>query len=345
MKQVAEYAGVSTATVARVLHNNGYVSDEAREKVEMVIRNTGYQLNTVAQSLRQQRTYTIAHILESTTPNPFFVHVSLGARQMAKHHNYHVLDYNVQHDSQFERQAVETFISRRVDAILFTTALDPQNVQLAIDSGIPVIQVEKPRVKHVDTIFVDNYCGVTQAIEHLIALGHQRIAFIGVEPGTIPGMAGYTDQERYSAYVDTLQTHKIELNNDYVAFGDIYLESDIASVGSGKELAHRLLGLPNPPSAIFVASDNAASGVMQAIYEHRLRVPDDISVIGFDDTYAPYLSPPLTTVKMPMIALGESAVEVAIQRIESSDESQNNKPISITLSTELIVRQSTGSVK
>lgn len=344
MKQVAESAGVSTATVARVIHKNGYVSDEARDKVLEAIRATGYQLNTIAQSLRQQKTYTIAHILESTAPNPFYVHVSLGARAMAQHHNYHVLDYNVQHDPISEKKAVETFISRRVDAILFTTALNPENVQLAIEAGIPVVQVEKPRIERVDTVIVDNYTGAQKAVQHLIDLGHRHIAYIGFDPSKEPSLAGYTDRERFAAYSDTLLANGIPVEEKLIGFGEIYSAVDTVSVGNGREIAHHLLTLAEPPTAIFLSSDNAAAGAMQAIYELGLKVPDDVSVIGFDDTYASYLSPPLTAVKMPMIELGETAVKIALERI-NMDSSIKKEPIIVKLKTDLIVRESTGVVR
>lgn len=339
MKQVAEHAGVSTATVARVLHNKGYVSEDSRVKVLEAIKDTGYQLNTIAQSLRQQKTHTIAHILESTAPNPFYVHVSLGARAMAQHHNYHVLDYNVQHDAIREKSAVEAFISRRVDAIIFTTPIDKTNVQLAIDAGIPTIQVERPRLAGADSILVDNYCGSMQAMEHLIELGHYRIGYVGSEPNTDPSIAGYPDRERYQAYVDTLEKHNIPILENLVAFGEIYAQDQTVSVGMGRQLAKNLIEQVNSPTAIFVSSDNAACGVMQAIYELGLRVPDDISIISFDDTYSSYLSPALTTVRMPMVELGENAVKIALERIESEVEQPTTKVI--TLKTELVMREST----
>ncbi len=342
MKQVAELASVSTATVARVLHENGYVSDYAREKVLEAISATGYQLNTVAQSLRQQKTHTIAHILESTAPNPFYVHVALGARAMAQQYNYHVLDYNVQHDPQFEKAAVESFISRRVCAIIFTTPIDEENVQLALDAGIPTVQVERPRLAEVDSILVDNYFGSVQAIEHLIEYGHHHIAYLGSYPDTDPSIAGYPDRERYQAYVDTLNKKDLPVLDQFVAFGEIYSQDQTVSVGRGRELTLGLLNQPVPPTAIFISSDNAACGAMQAIYESGLRVPDDISVVSYDDTYASYLSPALTTVRMPMMELGEQAVRVALERIEENETMEPTKII--TLKTELIIRNSTKRV-
>jgi len=338
MKQVAEHAGVSTATVARFIHKRGYISAEAEQKVMEAIQATGYQLNAIAQSLRQQHTNTIAHILESAVPNPFFIHVSLGAKAMAHEHHYHMLEYNVQHDPVIEQKAVEAFISRRVDAILFTTPINADNVHLAQTSGIPVVQVEKPCLAGTDAVLVDNYSGVRAAMDHLLALGHRRIAFSGVDPASPLKKKDYSIRERYGGYVDALVENGIDRCPEWVTFGESYSSEDTVSVGCGWDSANHLLALDTPPTAIFAAGDNIAAGVMQAIHAHGLRVPDDISVIGFDDTYSPYLAPPLTTVRMPMQELGREAIRMVLQRISQVDALP---PQTVTLKTQLVVRQST----
>lgn len=342
MKEVAAKAGVSTATVARYIHQNGYISVDAEKRVKAAIAETGYQLNIIAQSLRQQRTHTIAHILESATPNPFFMHVSVGAKAMADENDYHILEYNVQHNPVLERKAVEMFISRRVDAIMFTTPIDENNVALAKSSNIPVVQIEKPFTNNTDAILVDNYTGARAAIQHLIDLGHQRIAYIGIEPNPTDNKTQYSDLERFAGYRETLADSGYFIDDKFMAFGDGYSFTEMLSVGSGFELADRLLSLESPPTAIFAAGDNFAAGVMQAIYKHGLRVPYDISVIGFDDTYSAYLAPPLTTVKMPMQAMGREGVRLAIEQIEHQHNGHGTRsPQTCKLKTELIIREST----
>ena len=341
MKQVAAKAGVSTATVARYIHKNGYISHDAEQRVRSAIQSTGYQINTIAQSLRRQRTCTIAHILESAMPNPFFIHVALGAKTEAHDKDYQIIEYNVQHDPAIEKKAVEMFISRRVDAILFTTPLDPDNVSLAQSSGIPIVQIEKPCIDNTDSILIDNYVGAQSAMRHLIELGHRRIAYIGVDPTT--EQAHYSDRERFGAYADTLQANHIPLDSDLIAYGEIYSSTDIVSVGIGAESTDRFLDRPEIPTAIFAAGDNLAAGVMQSIHKHGLRVPEDISVIGFDDTYSPYLAPPLTTVKMPMQMMGREGVRLALEHIHH--ESESRSPQIVTLKTELVIRQSTAEPK
>ena len=143
LKDVANRAGVSTATVARVIHDNGYVAVATRERVEYAIEETGYQMNVLAQSLRRQRTRVLGNLLFGMHPNPFYARIALGTEQFAQQHGYSILDFSVQGDVERERIGVETLIRRQVDAILFITPASAVNVQLAVDAGVPVVQVER----------------------------------------------------------------------------------------------------------------------------------------------------------------------------------------------------------
>ena len=156
LKDVAHEAHVSTATVARVLHGRGFVSKEARKQVDEAIQKTGYRLNFLAQSLRQQRTKTIGHLLTSISPNPFFAGVELGVENEAIQNGYSVLIWNVFEDPKREVLGVETFVQRQVDAIIFTTPIDPKNVETALSAQIPVIQVERPTKVQSHKVLVDN---------------------------------------------------------------------------------------------------------------------------------------------------------------------------------------------
>lgn len=168
MKDVASAARVSTATVGRVLHSRGYVSPEAKERVNAAIKGTGFRLNLVAQSLRRSRSMTLGLLLTTIVPNPFFPGIELGIEQEAMQHDYNVLIWNALSDSVRERQGVEIFIRRQMDAIIFATPQDPQNVLLAKQAGIPVIQVERPTHINTHRVLVDNYVGAVSAMEHLI---------------------------------------------------------------------------------------------------------------------------------------------------------------------------------
>jgi DNA-binding LacI/PurR family transcriptional regulator len=337
LKDVAALAGVSTATVARVIHDNGYVSEESKQRVRKALKSTHYSLNTIAQSLRQQRTNVIGHILQSTVPNPFFMQVALGVESYAREYGFNVLTYNVQNNPDIEQEAVKTFVARRVDAILFTVPVSAKNVQTAQDAGVPVVQIERPKTTEANRVMVDNYTGAVQAMEYLITLGHQRIAFIGESWQNDNPLHHYVEVERLSAYRDTLMRYGIAVQEELIALGQYYKLDNGGSMGDGGQLMEKILRIQPHPTAILAGSDITASGILQTVYRHGLRVPHDISIIGFDDTLATFLAPPLTTVSLPMREMGRKAVEIVINQMNSGDNTIHVPK----LSTQLIIREST----
>src|ERR687893_2457300 len=144
LRDVAARAGVSTSTVARVLHNNGYVAEETRARVEAAMQEGGFRLNAVASGLKRRRTTTIGTLLHETLPNPFFAEVALGIEQGASELGHHVLVYNARGSAAHERRGVEALLSQQVEAIIFAKPVDRDNVALAHAAGIAVVEVEKP---------------------------------------------------------------------------------------------------------------------------------------------------------------------------------------------------------
>jgi DNA-binding LacI/PurR family transcriptional regulator len=338
IKTVAERAGLSTATVARVLHNNGYVAEATREKVMQAVNETGYQINSIARSLKRSRSNVIGHLLQSTVPNPFFIKVARGVEEYAQSQGYTTLTYNVQGDAGAERMGVETFLGWRVDAFIFTTPLAAENVDRALSGGAPVIQVERPRSDKGISLTVDNASGAREAMQHLLSLGHRRIAYVGQRPGSQNNVyADYVEEERFGAYRDALKATG-SLDEKLVAFGEAYRLSDQDAHGLGYLSMNAWLDAGARPTAVFASSDMLAAGVLQAIHEHGLQVPRDISVIGFDDTLAPFLTPELTTVYLPAHELGVAAAKLALDHL--SGTSGIASP-SQTFTTRMILRAST----
>ncbi len=344
LKDVAQIAGVSTATVARVLHKQGYIAEETRTRVEGALQQTGYQLNIVAQGLRTQSTMSIGHLLRSISPNPFFAGVALGAEQEALKYGWSIVAVNVQNDARRERLGVETLIQRRVDAILFTTPVDEANIRLALDAGLIVVQVERPTSVLTHEVTVDNYVGSVAAMEHLLALGHRRIAYIGENPQAGTLRCRVVEKERFSGYKDTLDAHGIAIEEDLIAFGQYFSSTENSFMSDGYTYMQQFLQRRRRPTAVFAASDVLAAGVLQALYESHLRVPDDISVVGFDNTYAPYLSPPLTTVEQPMNEIGKQAVRLVLDNLQTKTDDTAPLYQQVRLATRLIINVSTGSV-
>lgn len=346
LKDVARLAGVSTATVARVLHNNGYVAQATRRAVEAAVAESGYQLNAVAQGLRTRRTYTIGHVLHRIAPNPFFAGVALGAQEEADRRNCGLLVVNTQGKADRERMGVETLIRRRVDAIIFTTWVDAANVQRAAATGIPVVQVERFAEVETHRVTVDNEIGAREATDHLLQLGHRRIGFIGVSPDpvahpnpgvTIPLAHRRIERQRLAGYLAALEEHGVPARE-----GLIDLDGTYYALEHARATVRRWLAWPaaERPTAIFATSDMLAAGVLQELYARRLRVPDDCSVVGFDDTYAPYLTPPLTTVEQPTQEIGRAAAALALATLDHAAGADH--PRTERLASRLVIRASTG---
>lgn len=344
--QVAERAGVSIATVSRVLRNNGYVAPQTRKRVEEAMRTTGFRVNAVAQGLRSQRTFTIGHLMQSIAFNLFFAQIALGVEREARRHGYSVFLFNVNDNAKFEAEGLNRLIEHRVDAIIFTTAVAAKNVATAVATGIPVVQVERYTPVATHMVRVDNYAGSAEATQHLVDLGHTDIAFIGVDPAQGTSDTGYpghreVEEQRMAGFTETMARCHLPVQQNMIRICRSYGgdNSTLASM-EAYEAARSLLAERPRPTAIFATFDIFAAGALQAIYEAGLRVPADISVVGFDNTYAPYLAPQLTTVVQPMLEIGHTAARIVIETLAHEEP-----PLSLrteTLSTSLLVRASTG---
>ena len=318
LKDVAGVANVATATVARVLKNSGYVAADTRERVLSAVQVTGYRVNSLAQSLKRNRSYIIGHLLKATVPNPFYVEVARGAEEHSLSRGYTVLTYNTHDNIGAERRAIDTFLDWRADALIFSTPVDAGNVEYAASQGVPLAQVERPRTLVGHTIVVRNYDSAVEAMRHLVDLGHRRIAYVGARllPDTGPAaIYGYVERERFGAFRDVMQ-HVGSFSDDLVRFGDAYTVDVPTAQGHGYDATRTLLSRRKRPTAIMASNDILAAGALQAIHEAGLRVPDDVSVIGFDDTLATFLTPLLTTIRLPARVLGGIAARLVIDEIE-----------------------------
>ncbi|HTW10174.1 MAG TPA: LacI family DNA-binding transcriptional regulator [Acidimicrobiales bacterium] len=344
LKDVASRAGVSIATVGRVLHQNGYVSPSTKRRVDKAIRDTGYRLNAVAQGLRRKRTITMGLVLHGIMPNPFFAEVAMGAENAAVEQGFKVLIFNARGEASRERDGVETFLTQRVDAIIFTAALQRDSVQAALDAGISVVEIGRQLCESSGSVVADNYQGATRAMAYLLELGHERIGYIG-EPYTFLSASGDAQvdrivAERFDAYRDSLSGAGLALNEDYIVLGAYPRErGGWGSVETGARYMAQLLKQSCELTAVFTASDLLAAGALQTLYEQEVRVPRDISLVGFDDTYARHLAPPLTTVRQPMFEMGLRAASLAIDLITDGTP----LPRTERCATELVVRESTAA--
>ncbi|WP_295080464.1 LacI family DNA-binding transcriptional regulator [Tabrizicola sp.] len=341
LKDVAGAAGVTTTTVARVLKESGYVAESTKARVLEAVATTGYRPNSLARSLRQSRSHVIGHLLKSTVPNPFYVEVARGAEEEARTRGYTILTANVQHDAETERRAVETFLGWRADGLVFSTPSDPANVEYAQSLGVPTAQVERPRSLVGHRLVVRNYPSAVAAMRHLVEFGHRRIAYVGAELLPEDGPAalfGYVERERFGAWRDVIRD--IGAATEGLArFGEAYTIDQPTAQGHGYRATQALLQAADRPTAIFASNDILAAGALQAIHEAGLRCPDDISVVGFDDTLAGFLTPLLTSVRLPARRLGATAVRLVIDEIEGKGAPDQH----LALDAELVLRRSTAT--
>lgn len=343
LKDVAALAGVSTATVSRVLHGNGYVSARARERVEEALRESGYRLNVVAQELRRQKTITLGLILHGELSHPFVSEVVIGAEQAAAEHGFNVLLFNARGDVDRERECVEMLLERRVDGILFTTAVHGKNVSFALDAGVHAVEIERRLCNAASAIVVDNHAAAMEAMRHLISLGHRKIGFLGEPfPHGSDDHAVSIPKERFDAYRDAMDACGQEFDNSHIVLGRYPREQGgWGGLETGAAYMRRLLRQAPDLTAVFAVSDLVAAGAMQALYAEGIHVPEQLSIVGFDDTFARYLAPPLTTIRQPMFDMGYKAASLAISLITGDAQGGSAE----FCQTRLIIRGTTAQVR
>lgn len=331
MEEVARWAGVSRSTVSRVINNNPHVRAETRERVRQVIRKSSYQPHAVARSLVTNRTQIVGMVIpEAVTTlftDPFFSILLRGTTNACNAHRYQLMLSLFAASADQQERYQNLLGNGYLDGVIVASAsLDDPLISNLLHDRVPVVSVGRhPQVHFVD---VDNLGGARMAVEHLIRLGHRRIA-------TITGPLGMAHgQDRLEGYRQALAAHRIPVEEDLIVEGDF-------TEGSGLASMQRLL--PADPTAVFVASDTMAVGALKALRQAGREVPQEIAMVSFDDIpVASAIEPGLTTVRQPIERMGSMAVEVLLSLVESSPEAE--APVHrIILPTELVVRASCGS--
>lgn len=306
IQDVAKHAGVSIATVSRVLNGTAYVNAEITVRVREVAKALEYQPSRAARALRGNRT-TIIGLLISDIQNPFFTTLIRGIEDVAQRNGYSLILCNSDEDPQKERQYIEVLCAEHVaGAIVVPTSERQRNLRLFQEHDIPLVSVDR-RVKDstTDAVLVDNVRGAYDAVTHLIANGYRRI---GIITGPITTTTG---RERLEGYRKALYEATIP--------GDPSLER-IGSFkeDSGQQLTQELLNLENPVDALFTANNLMTMGALEALHIRNLRIPDDVAIVGFDEMpWAALSAISLTTVTQPVYEIGSTAALRLFQRLES----------------------------
>ncbi|MCB1754527.1 MAG: substrate-binding domain-containing protein [Gammaproteobacteria bacterium] len=312
IKDIAQQAGVSTATVSRVMNNSGPVSDATRRAINEIVSKSGFRLNTIGRQLKTARTHTIG-VLVPSLKNPIFADAVAGIEQAAEEAGYRVLLASSAYQSARELSAIETFLNSRVEGLILTVSheRDNETLELLRATQVPFVLMFNPCKRNsCSTVSIDNRAAAGEMIESLIALGHRRIAMIA-------GKLSESDRsvERRAGYRDALERHAIEaLDVIEVGFEDPDLDGAI----------HKLILGPAPPTAFFCSTDLLAISAIRALTQRGIRVPEDVSVVGFDGiAIGELLTPNLTTVVQPAEEMGQWAARHLVGRIDQGERLTN----------------------
>lgn len=327
IKDIARLANVSHSTVSRALSGSPLINRETANRIRQLAEEAGYRPSFAARSLVTSRSATIGVVVTSIA-DPFAAEVVLGIEDAANDNNYSVILANSNAEPDRELKVVRMFEERRVDGIIVTSSrVGAPYAEMLSQTQVPIVLLNNQHPSEfMYSVMIDNEDGSSRATNHLVALGHRRIAFIGDRFGC------QSDTERFSGYRSALDLAYVPFLPEYVTHGNGKPEGGQAAMAT-------LLAASPAPTAVVCYNDMTALGALRAIAAHGLRVPGDISVTGFDDLFvAQYSAPPLTTVRQPMREMGRLAFET-LTKLLAGFESQ---PI-IKVPGELIVRESTAA--
>jgi LacI family transcriptional regulator len=330
MRDVARLAGVSTSTVSAVLNGTVPVSPGRKKRVMEAMAALDYHPDAIARSLKTGKTNVIGIVVPDIT-NAFYPEVVRGAEAAAQRAGYSVLLCDSNEDPQIEAQHLAALFSRRVEGVLMACCANSTAYDTMIRRRFPMVFVDRlPAAASEGTVSSDNIGAGYQAAKHLIGLGHKRIAMVAGHLGLSP------HRDRLEGFRKAMQESHLPILDEYLLCDDVQIEN-------GVDAGHRLLSLPTPPTALMVSNNKLMLGILQALDEKNIRVPEQLSVIGFDDyIWNRYFSPSLTAVAQSTHEMGQQAFDLLIRIINRQpDDKQAVK--NIRLSTELRVRNSTAS--
>jgi LacI family transcriptional regulator len=327
IRDIADLAGVSIATVSRVVNGRGDVSDETRDIVSRVIRENGYTANRSARNLSAGTTGLIGVLVPLVYP-VYFSSILGGAAEALAERDLRVVLSPTGGEHEREVSLLDRLMHGLTDgALIILPEESSDELATLLDQGYSFVVVDPllPLDERIPAVSAAHTAGAYQAMRHLLALGHRRIGAITGPPRWI------ATEERRDGYYGALAAAGV------LADEELVLESDF-EISGGRDAARQLLGLHDPPTAIFAFNDNLAIGVLQAAREAGLRVPEDLSVVGFDDIeHATIVTPTLTTVRQPLAEMGRTAVSLLTRLLER----QRFETLHVELATRLVEREST----
>lgn len=331
ISEIAQQLGVSVSTVSAVLNRRGYVSAAMRARVEQALQDAQYRPNDMARGLRLGQSHTIALIVPDLT-NSFFARLMRGAEDYLASLGYRLLIADSREEWGRQREYLISFAARKTDGILLVPcrSTDEQIATIPqLVGSTPVVFVDRsPLSPTVDSVLADNVRAAYAATNHLLELGHRRIAILSESLDLLNAA------DRLEGYKKALRARRVALDRNLIRFGR---DTEDSGYWCGLELFKQA----PPPTAVVVCNNLMTLGLLGALRDARLKCPRDVSVVGFDDfEWCPHLSPPLSMVRVPAAELGSAGAKTLMRRLRGA---QTQSPESILLPTELILRKSTAS--
>ena len=330
IKDVAKLAGVSTATVSRVINSPGRVNPKTLESVYRAMKICRYKYNALARGFATKRSYTIGLIVPTIT-NPVFSDSTRGVQDFANEKGYHVILGNSDYQYEKESTLIDVFRERQVDGLIITsTDLEGNALKNLLNDAFPfVLLYSSVKNGQMSCIGVDNFSGGYLAAKHLVDLNHCRI-------GMLAGKFHFSDRSfnRWCGYKKCLKDHRIFYDADLVVQTRYGLEE-------GKEGLKKIFSKGDPPTAVFCSNDMLAIGAIEGARQLGLRVPQNVSIIGFDDMQiSSFISPTLSTITQPTYEMGRTGAEVLLNRLENKLQ----EPVHKFLDIKLVARESTSKM-
>ncbi len=325
IQDVAKAAGVSVATVSRVLNNSSSVTPKTREAVLEVVKKMNYQPNLLGRNLRKMETKMVLILLPNVA-NPFYSRIVKGIEDVAHKSGYNVLLCNTDSDKHRENMYLDLLRNRLADGVIFMESELSGSELKDLSENYHVVQCcEYIEGMAIDYVAIDNFAAAYRAVNHLIGLGHKRIAMMSCRNNFI------STKKREEGYMKALRDADIEFDDSLLVYGDYGFKTGIRCAKSLKSLA-------NPPTAVFAISDVVAVGAIRGFKEAGFKIPDDVAIVGFDDiSYAAMNDPMLTTISQPKYDLGCEAMELLLRKMSG----QSKEPVKLILEHELKIRNST----
>ncbi|WP_371381814.1 LacI family DNA-binding transcriptional regulator [Sporomusa aerivorans] len=331
--EVARKAGVSKSTISRYLNGlYDHMGADTRERISQVIAELDYRPNALARSLKQKRTYTVGAIVANIL-NPFSTSIIRGIEDTLKAAGFNLILCNADDDPAKERDYITMLADKQIDGLIINTTGCNNDLIAQVNRNTPVVLIDRkvPEIQ-VDTVTVDSAKGVRQAIDHMVSLGHRRIAMF-----TLPYDHVSPRLERVQAYQAAVAEHGLDFREEWL------VQTDIEEVSITAKLQHILaLGdKAGKPTGIFCANNLITMSVVKVLKKLGLAVPADVAVLGFDDwEWAELIEPPVTVVAQPVYEMGNKAATLLIKRLTAGRPPK--KPATIMFEPELIRRKSCG---